>query len=224
MRSVEFSFRPQNGLRPQKNDFSPLKTAFSPRENRKNLPFPLEKTAFDSPQHHQKADRTRHPTGFRALDSRRISSPPKRFSWGIKMNFQEILEEKMTSTTPKSSLSHREIGATDPAHLSFLLGRVGIFHFRSRVGPHPFPSTKTSDSKSVTTPDHHLDERQRNALQWFSRWHEVLPLNFEKKQLKGAFRRLARRLHPDTGGGGARYFLELKDHYAHLNQVFREKP
>lgn len=136
------------------------------------------------------------------------------------MNFKEILEEKLGAGEQRVTRPERGAGIADPAHLAFLLGTIPVHRFRT---PPPRPASPRAKSPPTPPPrprrpDHVLTERQKTATLWFAAQDEVLPSDFTADELKKAFRALARRLHPDTGGTAAS-FLELKAHHAALKAV-----
>lgn len=138
--------------------------------------------------------------------------------------FQQILEEKMAEPVTRPSFQ-RETGGAEPAHLAFLLGQVGVFRFPAQRRP-----TMTTHSAKPTPPPrptptrpkgpaHSLDERQKTAMVWFANRGERLEEDFTSTELRSAFRRLARRLHPDISGGDTQPFLELKAAQSALKDV-----
>jgi hypothetical protein len=140
-------------------------------------------------------------------------------------SFQEILEEKMTQSQPagqNSTTMAMEPGLfdSDPAHLAFLLGQVNVFRFerpRPQVRPAAPPPPK---KQRVRGTDHELSEEQRWSFEWFVAKGERLDPDYTEGELKAAYRRLARRLHPDLNGGDGQAFLELKGQHECLRSVF----
>lgn len=152
------------------------------------------------------------------------------------LSFQDILEEKMREDEARDTRPADVPGATDPAHLAFLLGRMNVFRFGTparsappastphrprptdeRKGPVPFPASRP---RREAGPPHALSDRQKIAMSWFARFGETLPPDYTAAELKGAYRRLALRLHPDRSGVDAGVFLELKGHQQALAGVF----
>ena len=143
-------------------------------------------------------------------------------------SFRQILEEKLqghgsnagatgASAPPiNSSIDH----STDPAHLAYLLGNLGVSYWQPRAqriypaGPRPVPTPHT------LTPD------QQRAYEFFNSvavLGATLSPAFSRRDLKKAFRQLALRLHPDMNKGAVAPFLDLKNSYELLNAVFEIK-
>lgn len=144
--------------------------------------------------------------------------------------FQEILEGKMQEADVRETPPPRETGAAEPAHLAFLLGQTPVFRFQKPAPARTFrPTVSASARPSPLRPrrtqgaPHVLSERQKTAVEWFARFDEVLPPDFSPSELKAAFRRLARRLHPDHSGAGPAAFLELKGHHEALSALGADK-
>lgn len=149
------------------------------------------------------------------------------------MNFREILEEKMTAEPATAARPSVESGATDPAHLAFLLGNVRVRRFQARPKARPRtaadaaarPMTKPQPPPTPVRPTrpkgppHALNERQKGAMTWFQDQGFSLEPDFTADELKTAFRTAARKVHPDCGGT-AEEFLALKGHHASLKAVF----
>ncbi len=80
---------------------------------------------------------------------------------------------------------------------SSLLGQMNSQQFRLN-----FTATKYQEMKKPTPPRpaHQFNEAQKAALHYFKRHGFELAANFSMKDLKGAFRKIALKIHPDQGG------------------------
>jgi hypothetical protein len=67
---------------------------------------------------------------------------------------------------------------------------------------------------------HTLSERQSLAKELFGRWGAVLSPAFRPAELKSAWRRVAKAVHPDHGGN-AEAFREALEAYHVLKTVFK---
>ncbi|MFN8846573.1 MAG: DnaJ domain-containing protein [Bdellovibrionales bacterium] len=86
---------------------------------------------------------------------------------------------------------------------------------------HRFYPRTTTTPPSEKRKTHELTEDQNLAWNYFLMWKTGLNLDFTEKELKGAFRKLAQKLHPDKNAGLSTYYLELKKNYEILTQVFK---
>lgn len=137
-------------------------------------------------------------------------------------SFHEILEEKLHGTPAKETPAQPESPSMES--LADLLESLGnpVWTFASPkgarraypVGKGPKPSTRPSRG-----PVHPLSDRQKDAVSFFTQFGETLAGDFSNDELKGAYRRLALRLHPDIAGGSTGPFLELKAHYKALESA-----
>lgn len=145
---------------------------------------------------------------------------------GSQRSFHEILEEKLGPTPMRSPETDHIPGATDPANLAYLMGQIGVFRFEApRPRPKPVPRrlASTSFQPRESGVPHTLTERQKTAMLWFARFEENLLPDFTERELKQAFRRLARRFHPDVQSGSELVFIELKELNEALEGVFAAK-
>lgn len=133
------------------------------------------------------------------------------------MNFDEILREKIArstaETTPASRPQSLDGQGIEPAHLAFLIGRIGrhegLARGKYRVPQRPPPPPKP----------HALTERQREAMDFFRAHGFSLGESFSRPELKAAFRRAALKMHPDRGGL-ASDFVQLREHYKALSSLW----
>jgi hypothetical protein len=93
--------------------------------------------------------------------------------------------------------------------------------FNQKQNLHRFYPRPTCSSKIEKRTSHQLTEEQNLAWNYFLKWKSGLTLDFTEKELKGAFRRLAQKLHPDRNAGQSTFYLELKKNFEILNQVFK---
>jgi len=78
---------------------------------------------------------------------------------------------------------------------------------------------KPTNPKEVRT-KHLLNEEQSQAYAYFLNWKMGLSQDYTSTELKGLFRKLAHKLHPDRNQGSSSLYLELKKNFDLLNQVF----
>ncbi|MBX2987008.1 MAG: hypothetical protein KF802_03840 [Bdellovibrionaceae bacterium] len=141
-------------------------------------------------------------------------------------SFQEILEEKLGAGRPTPETDWT-LSPGEPAHLAYLLGQIGVFRFpKPRPSPPPSSPSREKPRPAVPAPrakgpPHALSERQKTAMGWFQDQGEALADDFNEKELKTAFRRLARRLHPDVHPQGNDLFLTLKTQHRCLEEIFK---
>lgn len=126
---------------------------------------------------------------------------------GKQSQFAEILESKIRSDLSKDQAPlecSREFD-TDPAHLAYLMSQIQRLNFTSKKTTFAYPSLKrptnthprVQEKPSIELPPHVLTETELQAANDFKNWNEALNPRFSKAELKAAFRRLAKRLHPD---------------------------
>ena len=132
-------------------------------------------------------------------------------------SFRQILEEKIQANGqpqgPDASVVESVFTSTDPAHLAYLLGNLGVSYWQPSAqriypaGPRPEPKA------------HGLNPEQQQAYDFFKVESKLSPA-FTRRELKKAFRMMALRLHPDMNGGAVAPFLELKNSFEQLNALF----
>lgn len=137
-------------------------------------------------------------------------------------SFRDILNQKMTGATSRPPTANQTTEGLDPAHMAFLLGQVAVTKLANSTVSQKFgrpPKRPAQTRARPQGPAHSLDERQKLAFAWFLDQGESLLADFNAQELKGAFRRLARRLHPDVTKGPNGPFLELQGHHRALRTV-----
>jgi hypothetical protein len=136
---------------------------------------------------------------------------------GTEKTFNDIFVKQLlkdlwpgTSSNPPS-----DIQDSSPAHMAYLMGELEIFSTPSLRGQSHYNQVKM---KPAPRTPHVFTEEQRAAFQFFKKYIPDLSEAFSPKELKRAFRLLARRFHPDMGAHteGA-LFHELKKAYLSLN-------
>lgn len=130
-------------------------------------------------------------------------------------SFAQILREK-TGATPSEKPVFSSSAGVDPAHLAYLMGTVSPLNsgFQHRRYQAPPPPPRKA---------HVLTESQKSAVEWFRTQGETLVEGFNSKELKTAFRRLALKMHPDSGGNvSPADFLTLMKHHQVLGSVFNK--
>jgi hypothetical protein len=139
-------------------------------------------------------------------------------------SFAEILEGKLgnsefvrATTSPIDAPFRSGEFDSSPAHLAYLLGQIAKppQDLRPRKSPYPRPPARPVQP-------HILNDLQTKALSFFTHWGEVLTPAFSKGELKSAFRRLAKKLHPDLSQRSGSEFIELKEAFSQLNLVPRK--
>lgn len=136
-------------------------------------------------------------------------------------SFQQILEEKIQVRSHESHSrraferdSQPQAQTQEPAHLAYLLGHLGPTFFRPQT-------TKIYPSRPKPPPPPHvLTEEQALAREFFVLQGVELTPAFSQRELKKAFRTLALRRHPDMNKGASDAFIELKNNYETLTQLF----
>ncbi|MFZ4403571.1 MAG: hypothetical protein ACOYOK_05655 [Pseudobdellovibrionaceae bacterium] len=78
---------------------------------------------------------------------------------------------------------------------------------------------KSEVKSQPTPPPHQLSDEQKKSKSYFANAKENLNPAFQRHELKSAFRRLAKKLHPDHGGTDADY-RQLLAHYQNLKIIF----
>jgi hypothetical protein len=160
-------------------------------------------------------------TSFQSILERKLGQDPER---KLGQDPERKLGQDQTDTP-----SARTTSATvdqDPAHLAFLLGALNKSTYQG-------PLTKVYPTRpKPPPPPHSLNSSQQIAYEFFvshctqisteTGLEGTLELGpaFTQKQLKNAFRRVALRLHPDMNKGASGPFIELKQHYEELLQIF----
>jgi hypothetical protein len=138
-------------------------------------------------------------------------------------SFQQILESKIKRQSQSQNQENHVQQAfeqfpqqpmnQDPAHLAYLMGQMNPIFFR--------PARKVYPSRpKPPPPPHSLTEEQRLAISFFALYGVTLSPAFPQKELKKAFRTLALKLHPDTNKGAVSAFIDLKNNYETLNELF----
>jgi len=140
---------------------------------------------------------------------------------GTQVSFQQILEEKIQARSPESrtgSTFDQSTQVQDPAHLAYLMGHLGPSYFRPAT-------TKIYPSRpKPPPPPHTLSMEQSMARDFFFLQGVELTPAFSQRELKRAFRTLALKLHPDMNKGASGAFIELKNHYETLSDLFIKTP
>lgn len=114
---------------------------------------------------------------------------------------------------PLNTNSSREFD-TDPAHLAYLMSQVQKLETPHNRAAKAYPQ---APPRPVTP--YLLTEPQSKAQVYFQSWDEPLSPRFTRAELKAAFRRLAKRLHPDLSLRSGQEFMELKKSYEILKDV-----
>lgn len=146
-------------------------------------------------------------------------------------SFRQILEEKLHSPTPAHPGNSGVETAADlsPEWLEAVtqgLDHLGasLWTFASPRGARRAYPARTRPSprpRMARGPGHSLSDRQKDAWAFFASFGENLAADFTAAELKGAYRRLALRLHPDVNTGGTGPFLELIGHLKALESLFK---
>ncbi|MFP5520487.1 MAG: hypothetical protein ACLGGX_11330 [Bdellovibrionia bacterium] len=133
-------------------------------------------------------------------------------------SFKKILNEKLISSEPSGSTSHFEPVA--PAHFAYLLGQIPRYQFKTTSTKGYKKSTHPSAETTIVTPTlpAHWSADQISAYYWLNEQGFELRVLFDKADLKRAFRSLAKKLHPDSGGN-VHSFLQLKSMIQQLEAV-----
>ncbi len=153
--------------------------------------------------------------------------------------FLDILKEQISKT--HTSLPIMEWGAEEPANMAFLLCQTPSYHFKKSAS---YPKNKTSskisheeptpliineaETQRPPGPPHILTIVQQSSYDFFLKYETELANDFNLKELKKAFRLLARRFHPDCAkdlkvNEANLLFCELKAHYQNLYQFIVAK-
>ncbi|MGE0634001.1 MAG: DnaJ domain-containing protein [Pseudobdellovibrionaceae bacterium] len=115
--------------------------------------------------------------------------------------------------------SSNDIQDSSPAHLAYLMGEVEVLSTPSVRGQQHYSNVKL---KPVPRIPHVLSEEQKRAFAFFKTYLSDFSEGFTGRELKKAFRMLARQLHPDMSESkDAGLFLSLQKAYQDLNSVFR---
>lgn len=129
-------------------------------------------------------------------------------------SFQDILAGQMHSQDSDSDFHWENADSSttqdlEPALLSTLLGRVPVTksqrHFQQQKAYRPAPP------KPIVP--YSLPQSEQNAVEFFQHWGVALSPRFKTAELKKAFWRLAKELHPDHSGRSGAEFHELKRHH-----------
>lgn len=136
------------------------------------------------------------------------------------VQFAEILEGKLRNqaSTAQFDSSVRQEFDTDPAHLAYLMSQV------QKLGTTPKRAT-TAYPRAIPRPlpAYILTPIEQKAAAYFQQWNEILNPRFTKSELKAAFRRLAKKLHPDLSLRAKELsgeeFMELKKAFDALVKV-----
>jgi hypothetical protein len=138
--------------------------------------------------------------------------------------------EKMSQNTKNGTFSSEkspsslEYELNSPWISSVFKGKIHFFEGSQQAQKqtlrraYPEKPKPKVDEKRVP---HQLSEEQNQAWNYFLNWKTGLTLDFTEKELKGVFRKLAHKLHPDRNAGNSHYYLELKKNYDTLSRVFK---
>lgn len=118
----------------------------------------------------------------------------------------------MGENSSSTSSQAADSALNDPAHLAFLLGKIGKTEFQTARGHYPAPKVRPQRKP------HNFTSAQSQAYEFIKSWIHDLSEGFTAAELKRAFRRAAIILHPDHGGN-TQQFLELKAHYETLKTI-----
>lgn len=132
-------------------------------------------------------------------------------------SFQQILEEKIQALHRESRHPQgfeANTSSQDPTHLAYLIGHVGSTFFR------PSASKAYPSRPKPPPPPHPLTTAQIWARDYFVLQGVELSPAFSLRELKRAFRTLAFKHHPDMNKGASGAFIELKNNYETLLQLF----
>ncbi|UOF02578.1 J domain-containing protein [Bdellovibrio reynosensis] len=124
-------------------------------------------------------------------------------------SFKQILREKMGENTSSSSAKMTDPSLNDPAHMAYLLGKIGRLELQTPRGQYPAPKVRPQRKP------HSFNHSQRQAYEFMKSWIHDLNEGFTANELKKAFRQAAIILHPDHGGN-TEQFIDLKAHYETL--------
>ncbi len=151
-------------------------------------------------------------------------------------SFLEILSEKIEKQL-RQDLSFSEISVENPISTTqaaphmrtwvyqIPVEKVHIQTPRDYILKRAYPSSHHAFQKAHVPPTpsrkpHQLTEQQKQSMVYFWSWQVRLREDFTQGELKKAFRALAQRLHPDRNNGQVQAFLDLKNHYQRLLNVF----
>lgn len=142
----------------------------------------------------------------------------KSFTEVLFEQFEKQLGQKIQGDLHSQKLRlQSEIIDTDPSCLSQILGQTKVF--KAPFGPKKYPTPRRS--QPIPKP-HDLTPEQFSSLQFFTSWGESLTGHFSKQELKAAFRRLAKKLHPDLSRQSSEVFMQLKASFLSLEKVFNK--
>jgi hypothetical protein len=130
--------------------------------------------------------------------------------------FSEILEAKLENQGDLKQFNHcssRDFD-TDPAHLAYLMSQVQRLKTPLKAANKAYPHFP---SRPITP--YNLTELEAKAQAFFQNWSETLSPRFSRAELRSAFRRLAKKLHPDLSPSSAQEFMELKKSYEILKLI-----
>lgn len=142
----------------------------------------------------------------------------------------ELSEEKTPNQSAKTAMdtpANKSAGGDSFTKENFLkttesslLGQIQSQQFRPK-----FNSTKYQEMRKVPPPRpaHQLNKAQAVALQYFKSHGFELAANFSIKDLKGAFRKIALKIHPDQGGESIEFQTLLFQRKA-LEELFTPLP
>lgn len=153
-------------------------------------------------------------------------------------SFAEILSEKLnqhSNQSHKNSIDSLE-SPTQQENFSASEEKFQRFTQELRFASEAFyfqPSRKTqiyqknsaassalkAEPAASKTKSHPLNERQQTAYDYYQNLGISLSPSFSRSELKAAFRKLAKKLHPDHGGSPLD-FRRLLEHQKHLLSVF----
>lgn len=147
--------------------------------------------------------------------------PSEKHSMSRFQSFAEHLERQIRKQIEAEISEESPLGTgVEPQCLDQLLGQLGPIRFKPTPKLTHKPGLYNLRPKKIIRPPHKLTPIQKNALAFFQAHGADLADNFNLKELKQAFRKLASQLHPDRSKGPAEPFIELKKAFDYLRQVF----
>lgn len=132
-------------------------------------------------------------------------------------SFQQLLEDQMDSQDSDLDWQSEVLDFSpspdlEPAILTALLGRVPVTKSQRKFQQQT--AYKAAAAKPVVP--HRLNSAQQAAAQFFATSGVALSPRFKIMELKKAYWRLAKDLHPDQSGRDGTEFQELKRHHSVL--------